>query len=289
MKNKNNVSLVHMIVLGLFVALIVALSTFTTSAKAPTAVNLDGGVSVTCPHAKTVLNGKTAATCTSTGYTGDKMCIACGEVVERGRTVAKLGHNYGSTPWTSITPTCTATGCTYYRCTRCGNVKSETKPALGHSWQEFAAADGHYAACSRCGKEEFVAPHNCDGENENVYVCTCGHVDGFDDVCFLCGKPMVFDHADAKTAEFVCHDCGTGCLHTVFYNGYVTPASPIACACKHVATVHCDGREPTTYMPGLTAGRVCAYCGTIVEGCDFIPSLGVRYERIPLGTIEAIP
>lgn len=53
-------------------------------------------------HCRKAGNGKTKApfhrpkdaTCTQNGYTGDKVCKICGEVVEKGKNIEKLAHNY---------------------------------------------------------------------------------------------------------------------------------------------------------------------------------------------------
>lgn len=40
-----------------------------------------------------IVNAK-EATCTTEGYTGDKICTQCGKILEKGQVIAKLGHNY---------------------------------------------------------------------------------------------------------------------------------------------------------------------------------------------------
>lgn len=42
----------------------------------------------------TELKNVKEATCTEEGYTGDQVCSVCGEVVEKGSTVAKIAHNF---------------------------------------------------------------------------------------------------------------------------------------------------------------------------------------------------
>ena len=45
-------------------------------------------------HGQTEVKGEKEATCTAEGYTGDKVCKDCGEVLETGKTIPKLAHNY---------------------------------------------------------------------------------------------------------------------------------------------------------------------------------------------------
>ena len=49
-----------------------------------------------CRHEKTWITGKKNAACTEDGYTGDVTCKICGEIVEKGRVIAKTGHHYSN-------------------------------------------------------------------------------------------------------------------------------------------------------------------------------------------------
>ena len=45
-------------------------------------------------HSETRIVNQKDATCTEEGYTGDKVCTVCGKVVEQGKVIEKLAHNY---------------------------------------------------------------------------------------------------------------------------------------------------------------------------------------------------
>ena len=45
-------------------------------------------------HGTTELKNKKEATCTEEGYTGDKVCKDCGTVLEKGKVVSKIAHDY---------------------------------------------------------------------------------------------------------------------------------------------------------------------------------------------------
>ena len=64
------------------------------------------------PHELTKTEAK-EATCTEEGYTGDKVCKMCGEVVEQGTAIAKLPHNFEDG-----------------KCTVCGALDSTFKPVI---------------------------------------------------------------------------------------------------------------------------------------------------------------
>lgn len=81
-----------------------------------------------CTHKNVELQGKVDATCTEAGYTGDKVCVDCGEVMSKGKTVSALGH-----AWDNGTiieeATDEAEGTKRFTCTRCG----ETRTAKYHN------------------------------------------------------------------------------------------------------------------------------------------------------------
>lgn len=45
-------------------------------------------------HGETELKDAKEATCTAEGYTGDKVCKVCGEVLEQGKAIPKVAHSY---------------------------------------------------------------------------------------------------------------------------------------------------------------------------------------------------
>ena len=65
----------------------------------------DGAIKVVCKHAATEVVDAKDATCTEAGYTGDKVCTACGEKVEAGKAIDALGHKAGD-PEGAVAPDC---------------------------------------------------------------------------------------------------------------------------------------------------------------------------------------
>lgn len=49
-----------------------------------------------CDHSNTTFEGVVAATCIATGYSGDEVCVDCGETVTPGAVIDKIAHNYVS-------------------------------------------------------------------------------------------------------------------------------------------------------------------------------------------------
>ena len=96
-----------------------------------------------------------AATCTEAGYTGDKYCETCNELVEKGKEIPATGHDFDKGKVTTEA-TCTKEGVKTYTCIKCGVTKTEAIPATGHDF------GNNQPKCSVCGianpnyKEEVV-------------------------------------------------------------------------------------------------------------------------------------
>ncbi|NJE45089.1 hypothetical protein [Massilimicrobiota sp. SW1139] len=81
-------------------------------------------------HGETELKNAKEATCTEEGYTGDKVCKVCGEVLEKGTVIEKIAHTFGE--WTvTKEPTATEKGEKQHTCTICGYVEKQEIPATG--------------------------------------------------------------------------------------------------------------------------------------------------------------
>ena len=75
-----------------------------------------------CKHdGTTSIRDAREPTCTSLGYTGDKVCDICGMVLEEGLELAALGHDIGPGVVTKA-PTTTEEGVLSYICAHCGEV-----------------------------------------------------------------------------------------------------------------------------------------------------------------------
>lgn len=88
-------------------------------------------------HGVSVLTGYVAPTCTTEGYTGDKVCKECNVVLERGKALPM--HSATLEAKDACEPTCTATGFSGDQCcAECGALVSSGHllGARGHLWDE---------------------------------------------------------------------------------------------------------------------------------------------------------
>ena len=163
-----------------------------------------------CTHTWNSGSVTTQPTCTAAGvktYT----CTICG--AKETESVPALGHNFGN--WTKLNdtqhqrvcsrdsshketanhswnsgtitkqPTCTAAGVKTYTCSVCSGTKTESIPALGHSWGSWSKLNDtqHQRVCSRDSSHKETVNHTwdsgsvttqptCTGTGVKTYTCT---------------------------------------------------------------------------------------------------------------------
>ena len=131
------------------------------------------------PHTEHVpgLQGVVDPDCLFEGYTGDTVCVVCGELLEKGSVVPALGHTWGPAE-VEQEPTCTKSGYTKTTCTVCGAWTYQNLPALGHDWGDWEtvtpatedASGLERSTCARCGETETREVEPLGHTHELVYV-----------------------------------------------------------------------------------------------------------------------
>ena len=89
---------------------------------------------IVCDHASTVVVDTKEPTCAEEGYTGDEVCINCGEVVAKGEAIKTLEHQ--TEVQGAAEATCTEDGYTGDKvCTACGQT-IEKGEVIKVSWSQ---------------------------------------------------------------------------------------------------------------------------------------------------------
>ena len=83
-----------------------------------------------CKHELTTIKNNKKATCLEEGYTGDRYCMICEEIVNKGSVIPKTDHTWNLGTITKK-PTSTTEGIRTYKCKVCNITKTETIPATG--------------------------------------------------------------------------------------------------------------------------------------------------------------
>ena len=148
---------------------------------------------------KEVRNAK-KATCTEDGYTGDTYCKDCGEKLEAGSVIKKLGHTWDNGVITKEA-TETEEGVKTYTCKTCGETKTESIPVASHHWDQGTITKK--ATCTENGEKT----HHCTDEGcdktwiETIPAIGHQHTELRDKKTAICEK-------DGYSGDTYCKDCG---------------------------------------------------------------------------------
>ena len=195
-------------------------------------------------HKETEIRNAAESTCQKEGYTGDKVCKACGEVLEKGKPIAKKDHSWDAGKVTK-SATCTKDGEKTYTCSGCGETKTEVIKATGHKETEIRNATE-----STCQKEGYTGDKVCKA---------CGEV-------LEKGKPIAKkDHswdAGKVTKSATCTKAGEK-IYTC--SGCGETKTEVIKATGHKETEIRNATESTCQKEGYTGDKVCKACGEVLE------------------------
>ncbi|MCI6972028.1 MAG: prepilin-type N-terminal cleavage/methylation domain-containing protein [Eubacterium sp.] len=222
----------------------------------------------TASHKCTLCNYTDQETATATTETVNSTCVASGSKKyiatfknsafakqEKLDTIAASGHQWDN--GTVITkPTCEGTGESKFECTVCHETKVETIKAKGHQWigvtakEPTCTEDGHGPGqeCSVCHKKEGLA-----------IIPALGHAWNAGEVT----TPATCTAEGVKT--FTCTRCETTKTEVVPTLAH----TPVAVA----------GKEATCTETGLTEGKKCSVCETVLVEQKEIAALGHNFKN----------
>ncbi len=261
----------------------------------------------------TELENFKAATCKDEGYSGDKVCKVCGETVEKGTVLEKTAHIAGepvnakdascteagytgdtyckfcstkmstgevipmkehtSVAVEAVKPTCTTAGSNAgTKCSVCEKILTgcDVVPALGHTSVEVEAVE---PTCTTAGSKAGTKCSVCgDVLTGCEVVPALGH-DYKDGVCTGCGDKKPVGHVHSYTEEVTAPTCTE--------KGYTT----YTCVCGFSrvddyvdALGHTEAVDAavaaTCEKTGLTEGKHCSVCDTVLVAQEETPALG---------------
>lgn len=232
-----------------------------------------------CSHSSTTIVMGKDATCTEAGLTDGEECSTCGEILVEQKEIPALGHT--EEILNGEAPTCTSTGLTDgKKCSVCFEVlvAQEEIPMAEHSEE---AVEGKAATCteegltegkkcSACGATlvaQDVIPANGHKDEDKNFEC---------DICFvdLCTNHIPAQAVEEKRIEATCTTKGSYELVVKCSNC----GEEISRVAKEIAVLpHSEevvaGKEATCTSSGLTEGKKCSVCGTVILAQKEIPAL----------------
>lgn len=146
---------------------------------------------------KEVRNAK-KATCTEDGYTGDTYCKDCGEKLEAGSVIKKLGHTWDNGVITKEA-TETEEGIKTYTCSICGDTKTEAIPKKDHTWDEGKVTKK--ATCTEDGLKVYTCRVCAETKEEVLKATGHQHTELRNEKKATCTE-------EGYTGDTYCTDCG---------------------------------------------------------------------------------
>ena len=202
------------------------------------------------------LKNKKEATCITEGYSGDKYCSVCGQVIEKGETIPKSEHTWDNGKVTKEA-TCIEMGEKTYTCTTCQKTRTESIAKTGHTEVKDAAVA---ATCESEGKTEGSHCSVCGTViTEQESIPATGH--SWDNGKVT--KEATCTEAGEKT--YTCTTCQKTRTESIAKTGH-TEVKDAAVA-------------ETCESEGKTEGSHCSVCGTVIKAQEPIPATGHSWDN----------
>ena len=230
-----------------------------------------------------VIDSAETATCTKEGKTEGSHCATCGKVFHKQRIVKAIGHKWDSGNIIK-NATCTEVGETRYCCLNCGQNKTETVPATGHSWKRYYTIDKE-STCAASGSKS-VHCRNCNAKNKVTALSKKPHT----------YKSVVTKATTKKNGKIVkkCEKCGyTGSSTVISYPKTITLSKTnTACNGKvqkpSILVKSADGKKiaSSNYTVKYSGGykNVGTYTITITFKGNYSGNVSKTYTILPKGT-----
>ena len=196
------------------------------------------------------------ATCTTAGYTSHK-CTVPGCNYEEYEWIEPLGHEWSKKGTVTQEQSCENPEITTYKCERtdiwpaCKATKQvETKPALGHTWDEGKVTKE--ATCSETGVKTYTCTR-CGGTKTEEIPKTKHNYEEHVETPATCTSRGV--------SYYVCKNCG------------LTTSKKQTPATGHIHTEVRNKKDATYTDDGYTGDTYCKDCGKKLETGTMIPKL----------------
>lgn len=215
-----------------------------------------------------------AATCTTAGKTAGEDCEVCGKILKAQEIVAATGHSFGE--WVTVTPATEDKEGSQKRVCACGAEETAVIPKADHVHSTTGAT------------ERVKTPATCVEEGVKEIVCRCGEVLSTEEIPVAAHS---LTKVDAKAAtcvsngtieHYTCSECHKNFRDANAKNELKSIDTPKdKTNHKEGSTVILEGTPATCIKLGLTEGKICTACNTIVEKQKVIQKTKHTAESLP--------
>ena len=195
------------------------------------------------------------STCTENGNKDGYVCSVCGEIISGCETIPAIGHEFDDGEIIK-NATCTENGAVTYKCSVCGETKTETIEKLPHTVVTDPAVS---ATCTKSGL------------TQGSHCSVCGTIIVSQKVVKALNHKYVTKTLKEPTCtekgirSYTCQHCG---------DTYTKEISMIA----HTPVTD-NAVAPTCTKTGLTQGSHCSECGAVIEPQNEIKATGHNYVK----------
>ena len=231
------------------------------------------------------------ATCTATGLTEGKHCSVCGVVLAAQKVVSMRGHIWNVVAEEYVAPTCTEAGSQGFECTDCDATKTETIEATGHDYKDTVIEEATcteegilYRRCKNCntpGFEVSIDPlgHDLQDVEAESPTCTepglsagkkcsrCDYTEGGAEVIPALGH--TWDEG-VETLAPTCTAVGKKVYTCSVCRENKEDDIPVI---DHTEVVD-EAVASTCTATGLTEGKHCSVCNTVLVKQEEVPAKG---------------
>jgi len=213
---------------------------------------------------ETEIRDVVAETCGAAGYTGDKYCLDCENIIEEGSEIPATGNHDNTSEVTKIA-TCCETGTKTYTCSVCGNI--ETEEIAIDAENHVGGTDIRDAAAENCGVAGYTGDTYCLGcdvtlEKGAVIPATNNH-----NYVSAVTKPA--NCYETGVVTYICSTCSKFYTESIEINKF-----------NHAGGLGIrNDFEPTCAATGYTGDTYCLGCNETLKPGTVIEATGIHtYE-----------